>query len=242
MQRRTVKKLHWLFSCIAISMASMAQATDALSVFNTQYTAKLYGFSIDVTSRLTASSNNHYELYFNAEALFGSITEISQLQWNAEDQTVIPHHYLYNRSGLGKSSEEELNFDWTKHTISNPHKKTNWPMLGALKIQDSLSYQLQLRQDLLAGKKDFYYPISNGKKIKEYRFEIVGEEILNTPLGDVNTVKVKRSYTNDDRETFVWFAKNFQYLLVRLQQEENGSAYTIYISKASLNGKALEHF
>jgi hypothetical protein len=40
----------------------------------------------------------------------------------------------------------------------------------------------------------------------------------------------------------VWFAKKFHYMLVRLQQEENGSAYTIYLSKASLNGKAIEHF
>jgi hypothetical protein len=66
--------------------------------------------------------------------------------------------------------------------------------------------------------------------------------VLDTPLGEVTTVKVKRSNAKDAAVTHAWFAKNFQYLLVRLQQEENGSAYTIYLSKATLNGKAIEHF
>jgi len=81
------------------------------------------------------------------------------------------------------------------------------------------------------------------KKLKQYRFEVVGEETLDTPLGKVTTIKVRRKENNnEEREIYAWFAKDFQYLLVRLQQEENGSAYTIYLSKASLNGKAIEHF
>jgi hypothetical protein len=101
---------------------------------------------------------------------------------------------------------------------------------------------VQLSQDLIAGKNNFSYTVTNGRKIKTYKFEIIGEEVLKTPLGEVKTVKVKRSRENDDLVTYAWFAKDFQYLLVRMQQEEDGSDYTIYINKASINGKVIEHF
>jgi hypothetical protein len=232
----------WIIPMLGFGLACLAQADNALITFDNSYTAKLYGFSIDVNSRVIALSEDHYELSFSARSAFGSINETSKIKWNAHNQTVMPLHYLYKRSGLGKSKKEELQFDWENNTINNLTNNTNWPIKAAHRMQDSLSYQLQLRQDLLAGKKEFFYPITHGNTIKEYRFEIVGEEVLKTPLGDVNTVKVKRSYTNDSRVTFAWFAQKFQYLLVRLQQEENGSAYTIYLSKATLDGKAIEHF
>jgi hypothetical protein len=237
-----MNNLRRLVVIVCFSISAIASADETLSVFDNQYKAKLYGFSIDVRSRLTPSPDGSYELYFKADSLIGSVTETSSLNWDATTQIVKPRHYTYKRSSLAKSREEELNFDWAKRIVSNPLNNTNWAMTGNHDIQDDLSYQLQLRQDLLAGKKKFIYHISNGKKIKEYYFEVVDEETLDTPLGDVQTVKVKRSYTNDARATYAWFAKDYQYLLIRLQQEENDSIYTININKASLNGKAIKHF
>jgi hypothetical protein len=237
-----MKVFRWVIGFVVLSITHTTLATDTLSVFDNQYTAKLYGMSVEVTNRLKVLPNGNYELYFNADALIGGITEKSQFKWNAQEQTVIPLHYSYNRSGLGKNRDDNLSFDWNKREIHNPSHEITIAMNPAQKVQDNISYQLQLQQDLLAGKNNLTYPLTDGKKIKEYHFEIVGEEMLNTPLGDVITIKVKRTYKDAERSTYVWFAKNFHYMLVRLQQEENGSAYTIYLSKASLNGKAIEHF
>jgi hypothetical protein len=234
-------RLRWLIGVVALNIASLTYANE-LTSFENKYTAKLYGFSIDVTSRLSARGDNDYELYFDVNASLGRVTEVSQFKWNTKEHFAIPMQYTYKRTGLGKNRDQGLNFDWTKNEVTSLQNDTRMELDASKKIQDSLSYQLQLRQDLMAGKKNFSYLITNGKKNKEYKFEIVGEEVLDTPLGKVTAVKIRRVQTNDERETYAWFAKDFQYLLVRLQQEENGSAYTIYISKASLNGKAIEHF
>lgn len=236
-----MNRLRGLICMVALQFAGLAQANEP-SLFDNKYSAKLYGFNIEVTSRLSAQENGNYEFYFDANATLGRVTEVSQFKWNAKEQYAIPLVYSYKRTGLGKNRDQLLSFDWTKNEVSNSATNTSLALEANKKIQDSLSYQLQLRQDLLAGKKAFTYLITNGKKVREYKFEIVGDEVLDTPLGQVTTVKIKRVQTSDNRETYAWFAKDFQYLLVRLQQEENGSAYTIYISKASLNGKALEHF
>jgi len=239
-------RANWFLAILSVSLTlltmSMAQAVPAPSSFETSYNAKLYGFNISATSRLSPLPNGNYEYYFNADSMVGKVTEMTEVIWNAKEQRIIPQRYIYQRKGMGKNRDDELVFDWSANKVTNVKNAQSQVLDAAKNIQDSLSYQIQLSQDLIAGKKQFDYSIANGRKIKQYKFEIVGEEVLTTPLGDVKTLKVKRTRDKSELVTYAWFAKDFQYLLVRLQQEENGSAYTIYISKASLNGKAIDHF
>lgn len=227
---------------ILASLSSLATAADAPKTFDNEYKAKLYGFNITVTNRLTKTADNQYDLLFKADSMIGNITEQSKMQWNSEQQTISPLHYNYSRRGLSKDRTAELSFDWKNKSVTNNVQKTSWQMDIAQKVQDKLSYQIQMQQDLLNGKKDFTYQIADGGRLKEYKFTVVGEEMLDTPLGKVNTLKVKRSREKDERVTYAWLAKDWNYLLVRLQQEEKGEAYTIYIHKATLDGKAIEKF
>jgi hypothetical protein len=222
--------------------SSLTTAADAPKTFDNQYKAKLYGFNITVTNRLTQTGDKQYDLLFKADSFVGSITEKSKMQWNPAQQTISPLHYSYARRGLSKDRTAELSFDWENKTVTNNVQKTSWQMDIAQKVQDKLSYQIQMQQDLLNGHKNFTYQIADGGRLKEYKFTTVGEEILDTPLGKVNTIKVKRSRENDERVTYAWLAKDWNYLLVRLQQEEKGEAYTIYIHKATLDGKVIEKF
>lgn len=222
--------------------SSLTAAADAPKTFDNQYKAKLYGFNITVTNRLTKTANNQYDLLFKADSFIGSITEKSKMQWNPTQQTITPLHYTYARRGLSKDRTAELSFDWKNKTVTNNVQKTSWQMDIAQKVQDKLSYQIQMQQDLLNGHKNFTYQIADGGRLKEYKFTTVGEEMLDTPLGKVNTIKIKRSRADDDRVTYAWLAKNWNYLLVRLQQEEKGDVYTIYIHKASIDGKAINKF
>lgn len=220
----------------------IVSAAESPKVFDNQYKAKLYGFNITVTNRLTKTTNNQYDLLFKFDSMIGTITETSQMQWDQAKQTIKPLHYVYKRRGLGKDRDADLTFDWNKKTVINKVQQTNWKMDIAQRVQDKLSYQIQLQQDLINGQTNFSYQIADGGHLKEYKFITLGEEVLETPLGKVNTVKVKRSRDNDKRVTYAWLAKDWNYLLVRLQQEEKGSKYTIYIHKASVDGKAIEKF
>lgn len=237
-----MQRLRAIALCIAALASPIVVAASAPVTFDNQYKAKLYGFNITVTNRLTQTAENQYDLLFKAESMLGSITEQSNMQWNPAQQTISPLHYSYARRSVGKDRTAELSFDWKNKTVTNNVQKTSWQMDIAQKVQDKLSYQIQMQQDLLNGEKSFTYQIADGGRLKEYRFTIVGEEILDTPLGKVNTIKVKRSRDNDERVTYAWLAKNWNYLLVRLQQEEKGDAYTIYIHKATVNGKTIEKF
>lgn len=210
--------------------------------FDNLYKAKLYGFNVTVTNRLTKISDTEYDLLFKADAMIGSVTETSRMEWVKDKKTMRPLHYTYNRTGLGKKRKADLKFDWSDKSVINNVNNSRWQMNIVDNVQDKLSYQVQLAQELSAGKKDFIYQIADGGELKEYRFEVIGEEILETPLGKVNTLKVKRSRSNNKRITYAWVAPDWHYLLVRLQQQEGDKDSTIYITKAKVDGKEIKQF
>ncbi|RYY76319.1 MAG: DUF3108 domain-containing protein [Gammaproteobacteria bacterium] len=232
----------WLTAFFGICLSLAASANSTLNTFDNTYSAKLFGFNITVNSKLDPLSNGNYLYTFNASSSVGKVAEGTEIKWLESEKRVLPLRYTYKRKGLGKDRDDELIFDWATLKLTNVRKNQVTNLDANQRLHDSLSYQVQLSQDLIAGKNNFSYAVTNGRKIKNYKFEIVGEEVLQTPLGEVKTVKVKRSRENDDLVTYAWFAKDFQHLLVRMQQEEDGSDYTIYISKASINGKVIEHF
>lgn len=234
--------MRYLFLILLMASTHLFATQKGPVEFDNVYKAKLYGFHVTVNNKLTRISDNEYDLLFKADAMLGSVTETSRMEWQADKQAMRPLHYTYKRTGLGKNRSADLKFDWKDKSVINNVNNSRWQMNIVENVQDKLSYQAQLAQELRAGKKSFTYQIADGGELKEYTFKVLGEEILDTPLGKVKTLKVERSRSNNKRVTYAWVAPDWDYLLVRLQQQEGGKDNTIYITKAKINGKVIEHF
>lgn len=228
--------------CCVFALAAASQAAALPESFSNQYISSALGFKVTVTHELKQLEDGTQEMQFRAESWFASIHETSRLRFDEKTSKVIPLHYTYKRRGAGRNRDAELIFNWDTHTVTNNVQNTTWKMDIIENVQDKLSYQLQIQQDLMDGKKEFVYQIADGGRLKEYGFEVVGEEAVKTPLGTINTVQVKRTRKNDDRSTYAWLAKDHDFLLVRMQQEEKGKTYVINLNKAQVNGKQIEKF
>lgn len=228
-------------SGLATAHATPAPAAEMPKTFNNEYTTRAYGITITVTHRLSDLDNGGQRLHFLAKSWVASIEEKTDFRWSDQGE-VEPQHYIYKRRGLGRNRDAELTFDWDQGSVTNNVENHSWKMDVYQNVQDKLSYQVQLQKDLLAGKDHLSYQIADGGELKTYRFEVVGEEVLDTPLGKVNTIKVARSRDDSDRVTNAWLAKDWNYLLVRLQQKEDGDSHSISITKAEVNGKRIERF
>ena len=81
----------------------------------------------------------------------------------------------------------------------------------------------------------------DGDDVEEYRFRVVGEDRVTTRVGQFDAVEVERVRESDSkRETTLWFAKDWGYLLVRLKQTEtDGQEYQIVLKDAVVNGEAV---
>lgn len=221
--------------------ASQETGSTMPTSFENEYSTRIYGIGVTVTHQLTDMEDGGQQLLFKADSWVGKIEETTQFQWSDEG-VVEPQKYIYKRRGLGRDRDRELTFDWENERVINEVEDSSWQMDVSKNVQDKISYQIQLQKDLIEGRDNLVYDIADGGELERYRFEIEGDETLDTPLGKVETVKVKRSRDDDDRVTYAWLAKDWDFMLVRLQQKEDGDSHTITVNKAKLNGKRIEKF
>lgn len=100
-------------------------------------------------------------------------------------------------------------------------------------VQDALSllFQLALTAPLPEG--PIAYTVFNGKKLREYVYEVRGEETLDTALGALRTLHLARRMDSDGRFE-VWLAIDRHYLPVRvLRVDDSGFEGELAISSIS---------
>ena len=101
-------------------------------------------------------------------------------------------------------------FDWT-NSKARYHKDGSDTVEVELEsgYLDIITHRLQLRRDLQAGKQAFSYPVISRGKLKQYNYQVASEQILNTAVGPLNTVKVERITEDSDKSVSVWLATDW---------------------------------
>lgn len=135
-----------------------------------------------------------------------------------------PLSYSYHYSGNHKEVVERLDFDWNNKTIKSLQDGQTVTLPLQPGVQDKQSYQLVMRKELPEGKKNFVYPIAERGKIEKYELQVIGEEPQVTTFGTVDTLVVKKGTTT------LWLAKDYDYLVVKIEQKEDGNVATSYIT------------
>lgn len=220
-----------------------AVAADRLEPFTASYTAdwKQVPVSGSASRSLKQLDNGRWELSFEASMLVASLKETSTLQ--VDNGVFLPQTYHFERSGLGKSKEIEQDFDWTQKKVLGSDRGDPISVTLNRGLLDKSTYQLALQHDVAAGKKSMSYQVIDGSEVEVYDFRVLGEERVETQAGTVDAIKVERvrDPTQSSRKTILWFAKDWNYLLVRLHQvEKDGKEYQIMLKDGTVDGRPVQ--
>lgn len=226
-----------LFAVLLAVVITPARAQE-LKPFEATYKASYSGIGVTAVRRLSSEGGN-WRLQFNADSFLADIREFSR--FDKRGGQLIPRHYEYHRTGLVRDRHKVLRFEPEKRRVINVRNGDRTLEDAPAQVQDKLTYQLQLALDVAAGNKTLEYAVADGKKIRHYKFAIVGRENIETPLGPIEAIKVQRVREADaDRETIIWFAPQWDYALVKLkQQEEDGKTYQISLTKLTTDGRSV---
>jgi hypothetical protein len=155
--------------------------------------------------------------------------------WQHDNEVITPQKYRYSRTGGKKDKHVFLDFNWSAKQLKIDDKKQPWTLDIEAGILDKLVYQLALMSDLATQQKTFYYDIADGGKIKHYKITEVSREVITTPLGKINTIKLMRERNRpNDRKTTLWCAPSLQYLPVKLEHtEKDGTVFTASLRRLS---------
>lgn len=211
-----------LFCALILSSFAHSQESPSLpKAFTATYDAQWLPVALKGSAVRTLKFENsgRARLRFEGKVLGTLIQEETKLHWNG--CLPVPNHYSRSKSNLFKNSViDEQVFDWTLQQVTSRHKDEKAKLAITAPAYDPLSFQLALRCDLIAGKKSFEYTVIYKQKLNLYAFKVIGTENLQTPLGLLSTIKVIRINNRDGKQTSIWFAPQFDYALVRLEQKE----------------------
>ncbi len=224
-----------LFGLITVSTS---MATDIKS-YSAKYSANFNGMEIEADHRLEQLESGQFQETLKARNIFGKINERALFSIS-ESQQIVPQEYSYERSLMGKKRIEKQVFDWPNQELryTKKDKTTSLPLQSG--YLDIITQKLQLRLDLQSGEETLSYPVISRGKLKQYDFQIIANEVLETAIGPLNTVLVQRIREDSQRLTKIWLATDWDYLAVRLEQVEDGNSHEMNIIEGEVNNQPVQ--
>jgi hypothetical protein len=213
-------------SCVTSSAlaADQEKSKVVIPAFSAQYVILHNDKSVgEATRKLSYLDNGlaQYSYHTSIEWLIFSDVRDETSIVKLEGNKVTPQNFEYTREGTGSDKHYKWRFDIDNNKAVDELKKRTKNVEYPENIQDSLSYHLQHRLNLIENAKQehFVYPvIKTSGSIKNYVYQYDGEEELMLPYGLVKTIRLKREVIEKKRITYAWFAPELNYLLVKLNQ------------------------
>lgn len=210
-----------LASYLLLSLSFMVTGIE-LCPYHAEYKAYRSGSKLGKASQQLEVLNDHqYRLTYQSHASFLFLSdhrhEVSLFSQQGEQLTSL--NYQYTRTGTGSDKELQAVFDPIEHRILI----NNEAYLPWQDEQDNQLYQLTIKQYLADGQTSFSLPVLNYRGEKEqYDFALQGKEQIKLPYGKIDALKIARIRDSKKRETFIWFAPELNYLMVRIRQLKEG--------------------
>ncbi|WP_050759380.1 DUF3108 domain-containing protein [Luminiphilus syltensis] len=225
-----------------LSMLSFAEDTGSpvLSEYEVRYETTAMGFGITLT-RTLSKDHETYTLRNAGEIFVASIEE--KAIFSVEDDHIIGQDFFYRLTGLVRR-KREVHFDREAGVIRSLRKGEWSEHPWQDNVLDRLSQQEQLRLTLLSAEtppETLSFEVVDGERIKSRQLALVGEEIIDTAVGQLDTVRYRRVFDDpEERASDIWLAKDFDYVMVLTRHDEDGTDIEISLKDGTIDGRPLE--
>lgn len=217
-----------LFSLAESAQPSMSRTT-ALRPFEAVYQTNALGMTLDLTRSLRregdtyrlASSGANFLIKMNESADFRLTNSgIEGIRFTSKVKTL-------------KTSKRAVEFD-TERGVIRSLKRDEWSEHEMEPgVLDQFSQQQQLRLTLIQSDEPpetLNFRVVDGAKISDKSWQRLPDEILQTPLGDINAVHYRAVHKNPQkRASEIWLAPSLDYLMVKTKHVERSSTIKVDI-------------
>lgn len=135
---------------------------------------------------------------------------------------VYPVQYRHLRNGGNETVEIHADFDWQQYQVAARENEEQVLLPLRDGVVDPLSLHLLAMSDLSNRRTPDRYSFVDDLAIKTYSVRQQGEETLQTPIGQLRTLKISQNRPDSTRITTLWFAVDLHYLPVQIRQEKKG--------------------
>lgn len=211
-----------------------ASEAPVLTSFKADYIVYRAGKKHGEAQRYLKHTDERYQFGYSSDISWMIFSDKRQetSDFIVQNGQIQPLRYVMQRSGSGPNRYYELNLDPVNKVLAEGKMKKAKAVSWQDDWQDQISYQLQLALDLKAGKTEFHYNVLNRNgNSKMYHYEVVTEEMLPLPYGNIKTIRIART-DSGDKQVYAWLAPELDYMLVRLWRgEDNVEQFDVQLHK-----------
>jgi hypothetical protein len=234
------RSLGALLAGALVSLLSMhAPAEVELRPYTAQYDTSALGMHLTLQRELKTNGEGSYTLTNGGKILVVGFHEVAVFR--VEDGDLIPKSYVYQGTGL-INRRREVHFTPGSDTIRSLYKGEWYELPNREGTLDRLSQQEHLRLLMLNDpnpRDDLEIRVADGRKVKDYKIVFMGEEMLDTALGQVRTLRFERLHDDPDRKSEIWVAPDWDYLMVKTIHIEDDKPVEIILTSASIEGEPV---
>jgi hypothetical protein len=239
--RGTRRGLGWA-ATIALGLLALTGATHAADVpkqVEILYRVSVGPFTIGEGRDVFQHDGKTYRVVSEAKTVgVASIYRLNVVRESIGRVTpngLLPQAFSEMRNGKPKRS---VRFDWGKQqaTLTDGDNQQVVPLPENTWDQTSFGYSFAfagLKSDALSAN------LTDGRRIKEYNFAVVGSQPLETELGTLDTIHVKKVLKQGDKRSFeVWIAPSYNNMPVRMRlTEKDGTTFDSVVAKVTVPGR-----
>lgn len=240
-----MRSLTLLIALVLALLAGPGHALEEPAAFTARYSIHADGLKVGELKReQKAVGADRYvlktEMYTTGlVSLFKDDRFVERSLWELRDGRPVPLDYLYLHTDGENETLERLDFQWPEQRVISLRDGEETPVPVEPGVLDKLMYQVVLKRDLEQGMREMTYQVADRGDIRDYRFRLVGDEQLVTDVGTLRTLKVERISNDRKRKTTLWCAPALDYMVVQLEQQDDGHTFASYILETSQKAKPV---
>lgn len=183
----------------------------------------------DSSLALSSNGNGNYTLQSTTTAkgmakLIASdpITERAEFRVNG-DGSIQALSYQLNDGSEKENEDVRIAYDWDAGQANVESSEGTEQKPLTQDTMDQLIMQAAAIASVQAGKETFsFLQLKPGRDIDRYEYKKVSEEMLDTDIGKIKTLKYSRGKPGSDKLTYFWFAPEHAYAPIRLERIKKG--------------------
>ena len=223
----------------------LAGSASAIEDFTAEYT--IYKGVVkmgSLTRSLSLSKANDY-VYDSRMSTSGiaslfarrSVHETSSGRFNGD--RFVPHSYAYDKNNGEKKFQ--LRFDYDNNQVARADSEGKWQTQMPEIVFDKLVYQLQFMIDLARPQppNPLHYEIADKNRLKHYQVDVLPPEVVQTPYGEFEAVRLERVKSGSKKRTTVWCAERLGWLPVKVEYRDKKGGIVNAVLK-NVDGIALK--
>lgn len=216
-----------------------AAASDTLRPYTAQYDTSALGMHLTLERELKTDGDGGYTLTNGGKILVVGFHEVAVFR--VEDGEVMPKSYVYQGTGL-INRRREVHFTPGSDSVRSLYKGEWYELPNKEGTLDRLSQQEHLRLLMLSAdnpRDDIEITVADGRKVKDYKIEFRGEEVLETAMGPVETLHFERLHDDPERKSEIWVAPAWDYLMVKTIHVEDDKPVEVVLTSATIEGEPV---